>query len=99
MRHDSSRDKFPYRDRAMVVAEPAVPVNYAVVCDAPIDQASACIPPLDTAITMSTSFSEDRKTFYFSWRILHTGAIWVDVFSREEIHIRQISPIRRQPKD
>lgn len=95
MRLDSSKDKFPYRDRAMVVAEPAVPVNYAVVCDAPIDQASACIPRLDTAITMSTSFSEDRKTFYFSWHIPHKGAIWVDVFSREEIHIRTISPTQQ----
>jgi hypothetical protein len=92
MHLDSSKEKIPYRDRAMVIAEPAVPVSYAVVCDAPIEEASAWIPRLDTAITMSTSFSEDRKTFYFTWRTPHRGAIWVHVFSMEEIHIRHISP-------
>jgi hypothetical protein len=90
-----SSEKLPYRDRALVVAERAVPVSYAFECDAPIDQASACIPLLNTAITMSTSFSEDRKTFYFTWRTPHHGAIWVDVFSMEEIHIRHIRPIPR----
>jgi hypothetical protein len=36
--------------------------------DAPIDEASACIPRLDAAIAMSTMFSEDRETSYFTWR-------------------------------
>lgn len=95
MRLDFRKENLPYRDLAMVVSEPSVPVSYAVVCDAPIDEASACIPRLDTAITMSTSFSEDRKTFYFTWRGPYHGAIWVYVFSTKEIHIRHISPIRQ----
>ncbi len=92
MHLDFRKEKLPHRDLAMVVAEPSVPVNYAVVCDATIDEASACIPLLDAAITMSASFSEDRKTFYFTWRTPYHGAIWVFVFSRDEIHIQSITP-------
>jgi len=92
MHLDLSNEKLPYRHFALVMAKPGAPVSYAVVCDAGIDEASAFIPLLDAAITMSTSFSEDRKTFYFTWHTPYRGAIWVFVFSRVEIHIRAIIP-------
>jgi hypothetical protein len=93
MRLDFSNAKLPYYSLATVITKPGDPVSYAVVCNAPIDEASACIPLWDAPVTMSTSFSEDRKTFYFTWRTPYRGAIWVLVFSREEIHIRAITPI------
>ena len=92
MRLDLSKEKLPYRHLALVMAKPGVPVSYAVICDAPIDEASTCVPMLDAAITMSSSFSEDRKTFNFTWHTPYRGVIWVFVFSREEIRIRAITP-------
>lgn len=72
-------------------------MSYAVVCDAPIDEASACIPRLDAPVTMSTSFSEDRTTFYFTWRTPYRGGIWVLAHAKQEIHIREIIPILQSP--
>ncbi len=92
MRLDLRKEKLPYGDRAMVVTKPSGPVSYAVVCDAPIDEASACIPMRDTAVTMSTNLSEDRKPFYSTWCTVYRGAIRVFVFSRQEIHIQSITP-------
>ena len=93
MRFTLDKEKMPYSRVALVPVKSGAPKSYAVVCDAPIDEASACIPLRDAAIMMSTSFSEDRKTFYFTWHIPFHGAIWVFVYSnREDIHILAISP-------
>ena len=93
MRFNLREEDLPYSDLALVLVKPGGPVSYAVVCDAPIDEAPACIPLLDAAIMMSTSFSEDHKTFYFTWHIPFHGVIWVFVYSKtEDIHICAIIP-------
>jgi hypothetical protein len=86
MRFTLDKEKIPYSRVALIVVKPGDPVSYAVGCDAPIDEASACIPLLDAAIMMSTSFSEDRKTCYFIWRIPYHGVIWVFVYSKKRRH-------------
>lgn len=98
MRLDLRKQELPYRDIALVAnrSEDAVPVNFAVVCDAPIDEAAAYIPRQNAPVSMTTSFSADRRTFFFSWHppmTRHT-TIWVDVFSKQEIHILHITPVR-----
>ena len=94
---DFCKDKLPYRDGRTVILKPEFPVSCAVVCDAPIDEASACIPLRDEPVTMSVSFSEDRKTFYFTWRTPYRKAIWVLVHAKQEIHIQEIIPIHQSP--
>ena len=88
----------PYRDIALVAnsnpEDKDLPVNYAVMCDAPIVEAAAYMPRTIAALSMSASLSEDRKTFYFSWHpSLRQKAIYVQVFSREDIHIVRITPV------
>ena len=94
MRLDLSKDKLPFSDGRTMILKPEFPVSYAVVCDAPIDEASACVPLRDEPVTISTSFSEDRKTFYFTWRTPYRKAIWVFVHAKQEIHILHITPVR-----
>lgn len=94
---DFSKDKPPYSDARTLILKPGFSISYAVVCDAPIDEASACTPLLDAPVTMSASFSEDRKIFYFTWRTPYRGAIWVLVHAKQEIHIREVIP-RQSPQ-
>ena len=95
MRRGLTDERFPYRHLVLLRTERGVPVDYAVECDVPIGAAFAWIPMFDAAVTMSTSFSEDRKIFYFTWRTPFRGILWVAVFAKQEIHILAISPIQQ----
>ena len=66
---------------------PLFSVDFAVVCDVPIDEASAFMPRTNSSVNMSARFSADRKTFYFSWDppLPWQKSIWVLVFSKQEI--------------
>jgi hypothetical protein len=93
-----SNQNLVYRDIAMVAnrKQEKLSVNFAVVCDVPIDEASAFMPRTNSSVNMSARFSADRKTFYFSWHpvLSWQKSIWVVVFSKQEIHILSISGVR-----
>jgi len=93
-----SNQSLVYRDIAMVAnrKEEKLFVDFAVVCDGPIDEASAFMPRTNSSVNMSARFSADRKTFYFSWHppLPWQKSIWVVVFSKQEIHILSISGVR-----
>jgi hypothetical protein len=90
-----SNQKLVYRDIAMVANrnEEKLSVDFAVVCDGPIDETSAFMPRTNSSVNMLARFSADRKTFYFSWHppLPWQKSIWVVVFSKQEIHILSIN--------
>ena len=94
------RTELPYSDIALV-ANPdnqRLPVDHAVICDAPIDEAAAYMPRTIGVVRMSVSLSQDRKTFHFRWQppLQWQKCIYVQVFSRQKIHILAIMSIGKE---